>query len=103
MLSRTWTLSLAPLPPLPKPANLQRCANILRERMRPDKPISLQRETWLRTFSKQMISVGSHRHLMFATDNMLAKLRKSKRWYIDGTFHVVKPPFYQLLSVYAFL
>ena len=100
-------IDTVPCPSLPKPANFQRCANRLRERMRPDEPTSLQFDIDERhvaeNFFQADISVGSRRHLMFATDNMLSKLREAKRWYIDGTSHVVKPPFYQLLSVHAFL
>ena len=54
-------IDTVPCPSLLKPANLQRCANRLRERMRPDEPTSLQFDIderhvarWLRTSSKQI-------------------------------------------------
>ncbi|KAK6168748.1 hypothetical protein SNE40_019932 [Patella caerulea] len=30
-------------------------------------------------------------------------LSKTKTWYIDGTFKIIKKPFYQLLSIHRFL
>lgn len=33
----------------------------------------------------------------------MTQLAKSKKWFIDGTFKVVKDPFYQLMSIHAFV
>jgi hypothetical protein len=43
------------------------------------------------------------RHMIFATDRQVKLLSNAKTWYIDATFFVVKRPFYQLLSIHAFL
>ena len=61
--------------------------------MRPDEPTSLQFDIDERHVAENF----------FQADISVGSCRKAKRWYIDGTFHVVKPPFYQLLSVHAFL
>jgi len=54
-------------------------------------------------FIRDDILVGHERHLLFATDAMIALLSKAKTWYIDGTFKVIRQPFQQLLSVHAFV
>ncbi|KAL3872148.1 hypothetical protein ACJMK2_040098 [Sinanodonta woodiana] len=43
-------------------------------------------------FVRQDVIRKDNRHLIFA-----------KTWYIDGTFKIVKKPFYQLLTVHSFL
>ncbi|XP_060569423.1 uncharacterized protein LOC132727853 [Ruditapes philippinarum] len=49
------------------------------------------------------IRVGEERHMMFATAAQLSHLQTARRWFIDGTFKVVRRPFYQLMSVHAFV
>jgi MULE transposase domain len=34
---------------------------------------------------------------------MLTLMSKAKRWYVDGTFKIVRRPFAQLLSIHAFV
>lgn len=96
-----------PCPTLPKQTNLQRTANRARQKLRPAEPSSLdfdiEMEHVPQDFMKADIEVGTRRHLMFASDDQLKKLAKAKRWYMDGTFHVVRKPFTQLFSIHAFL
>lgn len=54
-------------------------------------------------FIRGDVSVGNKRHLIFATDKQLDILANTKTWYIDGTFKVIKHPFYQLLSIHGFI
>jgi hypothetical protein len=42
------------------------------------------------------------RHLIFATGNQLEILKKCHRWYVDGTFKLVRDPHFQLWSIHGF-
>jgi hypothetical protein len=55
------------------------------------------------SFFRAEVRNGERRHLIFATDHQLQLLKKAKTWYIDGTFKVVRQPFYQLLSIHTFV
>ena len=48
------------------------------------------------------ISVGAQRLLLLLTERQLRLLAKA-RWYVDGTFYVVKQPFKQLWSIHAII
>ena len=54
-------------------------------------------------FCQADVIVGDRRHLIMYTTKQMRLLKKSKRWYIDATFKVVKAPFTQLLSIHAFI
>lgn len=43
------------------------------------------------------------RHILLATDDQLSLLSDVRVWYVDGTFDVVRRPFYQLWSIHGFL
>ncbi|XP_052271690.1 uncharacterized protein LOC127872400 [Dreissena polymorpha] len=52
------------------------------------------------------LRVDEQRHLVFATQFQLNLLQNATRWFMDGTFKVVKDPFKsrgQLLSIHAFI
>jgi len=84
-----------------------RVANRSRELLRPQAPADLQftleEDKLPSDFLVKDVSVGDQRHLLFATANQLQLLGLAQRWYIDGTFWIVRPPFTQLLSVHAFI
>ncbi|CAC5392583.1 unnamed protein product [Mytilus coruscus] len=52
--------------------------------------------------------IGDHhddkqRHIMFATPDQLRILQNARRWYVDGTFKVVRRPFKQHFTIHAFV
>ena len=55
------------------------------------------------SFLRGDINVDGRSHLIFAADQMLDILCRAKRWYLDGTFKIVKEPFAQLISIHAFV
>lgn len=55
------------------------------------------------SFYRDEVEYLGRRHLLFATAKQLELLTKAKTWYIDGTFKIVSKPFYQLLSIHAFV
>ena len=50
-----------------------------------------------------VLQVDGERHIILATDAQLNLSAGAKRWYADGTFKVVRKPFYQLWTIHAFL
>lgn len=49
------------------------------------------------------VRVDGERHLVFASESQLSVLRRSNRWYMDGTFKICRAPFYQLFTIHAFI
>ena len=43
------------------------------------------------------------RHLIFATNDQLELMKTAVRWYIDGTYKVVRKPFEMQLYIHAFV
>ena len=86
-----------------------RIANRCRQNDRPEEPegmdFVIQEECLPANFFRADIEIGKEkrRHLIFATDRQLELLASAQRWYVDGTFWVVKQPFTQLLTIHAFL
>ncbi len=99
--------STEPLPALRNPEYLARAANRHRQKKRPAEPTSLDfdlsEDHIPEDFLKADVKVDGRRHLMFATENMVSLLKKSKTWYVDGTFKVVKAPFTQLFTIHSFV
>ena len=54
-------------------------------------------------FLQKDIQVDTKHHILFATDVHLKVLKKAQRWFVDGTFKIVKEPFTQLLTIHAFI
>ena len=100
-------LTQEPTPSLPNPENLARAANRKRQKLRPQDPTDMDFEIdgdYLpEGFTRGDICVSEKRHVIFASDKQLELLGQAKNWYIDGTFHVVRRPFTQLLSIHAFV
>ena len=96
-----------PTASLPAPINLARQANRKRQANRPAEPTDLtfeiSEDNIPPNFLKFDINVGDRRHLVFATDEQCQLLAKAKKWYVDGTFKVVRRPFTQLFSIHAFM
>ncbi len=47
-------------------------------------------------FFRKKVNVGFERHLIFATNKQLELMKKAKKWYVDGTFKLVRKPFMQI-------
>ncbi|XP_052066115.1 uncharacterized protein LOC127705806 [Mytilus californianus] len=97
------------LPEASRPAitNLKRQCNRRRQKDRPPEPKHLDfdlAEYYLPdNFLKADIKKNGQRYVVLATDQQLQLLSKSKCWYMDGTFKVVKAPFKQLFTINCFL
>ncbi|XP_077966175.1 uncharacterized protein LOC144419884 isoform X1 [Styela clava] len=86
---------------------LKRFCNRKRQGNRPTDPSDINDELkidYLPTdFLLKDIRIEGARHLLFATQKQLKILANSKVWYMDGTFDVVRDPYYQLFSIHAFV
>ena len=92
---------------LPKLSNLQRTANRARQQLRPKHPSDLEFELAMTHIPSDFLQRDIHhdgqRHLIFASPLQLSFLTKSKIWFIDGTFKVVREPFVQLVSIHSYI
>ncbi|XP_019628711.1 PREDICTED: uncharacterized protein LOC109473277 [Branchiostoma belcheri] len=98
---------VAPNPELATTSSLIRMVNRKRQGLRPKDPTTLdfaiEDQHLPPGFLVGDIRVRERRHLIFASQHQLQLLSTAKTWYMDGTFHVVKPPFKQLFSIHAFV
>ena len=100
-------LAEAPCAALPKLEYIARAANRLRQKLRPEHPRDLDFELVDDCipdgFLRADIEVKDRCHLLFARQEQLTILARAKKWYVDGTFKLVRHPFKQLLTVNAFV
>ena len=92
-------------PKRPVPKNIAKAVNRKRQHLRSADPVDLDfdiDEEYVGDFLKRDVKVNNRRHLILARDHQLEKLKDARRWYMDGTFRVVKLPFTQLYSIHAF-
>ncbi|XP_052236669.1 uncharacterized protein LOC127848322 [Dreissena polymorpha] len=90
---------------IPKPASLARKMDRARQQVRPKESENLDFEVDT-NFLKDKFLVGDvwvddNGHIMFATNQQLQLHQNARKWYLDGTFRVVKKPFKQLWSIHA--
>ncbi|XP_071956851.1 uncharacterized protein [Antedon mediterranea] len=94
-------------PTLPKPSSLARQANLRRKLSRPRHPSNLQFELQNQHiapgFLRDDVVIDGGRHVLFATDAMMDILGRARVWYLDGTFKLIRDPFYQLFSIHSFI
>ena len=90
------------------PVNMQGVANHYRQMFRPKDLRDLffdliERHIFQNFLIGDIEGIVRGAHLLFAIDKQLAILKKAKRWYMAATFTVVKSPYHQVLSIYAFI
>lgn len=81
----------------PDVEKLIRWANRAREKMRPKHPVNLEdfrvdHAFISDNFYLEVAKVDDRRHFAFATPDGLDALAKAQRWYMDGTFKIVRAP-----------
>ncbi|ESO08389.1 hypothetical protein HELRODRAFT_169214 [Helobdella robusta] len=89
------------------PQHLARNANRFRELKRPRHPetlfFELDNSLIPQNFLCADLKRDNQRHLLFATEDQLNSLRQAENWFMDGTFSVVKKPFFQLYTIHVFI
>ncbi len=90
MLEEGIGTSNNPMPALKNPTYLAQVANRYRQKKRPDEPsdlsFELNEDHIPENFLQADVKIDGRQHIIFATENMLKLLQKSKTWYIDRTF-----------------
>ena len=86
---------------------MARAANRLRQRLRPEDPkdldFDIMEDCIPQGFFQAEVYVKERRHLIFATDEQLTILAKTKSSYLDGTFKHRRKPFQQLVTINVFV
>jgi len=96
-LAHIQSSSIELLPTCPGKRNLARqvnkkCQNVLANN--PDNlDFELQQQFTTDGFLKGDVIVEYKRHIILATDPMLALLSQAWCWFIEGTFYLILPPF----------
>ncbi|XP_078495898.1 uncharacterized protein LOC144751880 [Ciona intestinalis] len=98
-----------PCPALPSIDALTHLMNSHRQANRPVEPTDsvdfelLHKHLPKKFLKKDILKVGSCRHLIFATNKQIRLLKKAEVWYVDASFKHVKMPFVQMLSIHCFI
>ncbi|MEE4247247.1 MAG: hypothetical protein V2I33_17680 [Kangiellaceae bacterium] len=89
----------------PKLENVARNTNRYRQKGQPKHPTELEFELDLTVLPSAFligdVFASSRRHLIFANAEQLSVLRTTRRWFLDGTFSVMRSPFTQLYSIHV--
>jgi len=94
---------------VPNPVNLARAVNRHRQKMRPREPSDKQFMLDVGYIGgdeflvKDILTEDGERHIILATQIQLQHLQTATRWFMDGTFKIVRDPFMQLVSIHAFI
>lgn len=97
-----------PCPSLPKPVNLAKAANHLRQRLRLADSVGFEFEFQPEHIPENFLR-GDIKYVAVVTlssppmQQQLEVLCSAKAWYIDGTFKLCRNPFSQLLTINAFV
>ena len=88
-------------------SNMPQAANRLWQRLHledpNDLPFEIMEDCILQGFFQAEVYVKERRHLIFATDEQLTILAKTKSSYLDGTFKHRRKPFQQLVTIHVFV
>lgn len=49
------------------------------------------------------VVTAKRRHIVCFTNKQARLLKNAKRWYMDGTFSIIKKPFMQMWTIHAFI
>ena len=88
---------------------MTRNINYFRQKHRPQEPKRQEKDFDLNythlpsDFLLEDISLDGERHILFAVKTQLKLLESAKTWFVNGTFKLVRKPFFQLFSIPAFV